>query len=499
MLFNSLPFVFVFLPIIVTVFFWISSFDVFLAKCWLALGSLVFYGWWNPTFLWLLCGSIIFNYLAGRLIVLANAKSRIFAKIALGTSLVANLGVLIFYKYAIFLAQIIGHLAQTKINVGTIILPLGISFFTFTQITYLVDAYEKKVSNTPFIHYLIFVTYFPHLIAGPILHHAEIVPQIADKGTYKVNWSNIAAGQTLFILGLAKKVLLADNLGHIATPIFSAASGGIGAPLIEAWSATLAYALQIYFDFSGYSDMALGLSLLFNIRLPLNFASPYKATSIIDFWRRWHMTLSRLLRDYLYIPLGGNRRGRVRRYINLTVTMLLGGLWHGAGLTYLVWGGLHGLYLIFNHAFRWFTGQRRVESWANTMVSRAVTFLCVVLAWVVFRSSTLAASATMFKGMAGLNGLRTPTGWFPIGHADGASSAGLILACLTIVWFAPNSQEILRHYHPSRSAVEAPLDWTASIVWQPTGIRLIACALLLATTVIAIFPSHPSEFLYYQF
>lgn len=267
-----------------------------------------------------------------------------------------------------------------------IILPIGISFYTFTQIAFLVDTYQEKVNEYRFIHYLLFVTYFPHLIAGPVLHHKEMMPQFADSRIYKFSTTDFAVGLTIFCIGLAKKVLIADNLAPYANPLFS----GADAPsLFIAWGGVLAYTFQLYFDFSAYSDMAIGLSRLFGVKLPLNFNSPYKATNISEFWGRWHMTLSRFLMDYLYIPLGGNRTGIIRRYRNLITVMLLGGLWHGAGWNFVIWGGLHGVYLIIHHG--WGKLSELLNFPVNLVLWRltatSITFLSVCFAWVFFSFS----------------------------------------------------------------------------------------------------------------
>ena len=267
-------------------------------------------------------------------------------------AIAANLALLAYYKYAIFFVanaqRLIGHVGPLP----EIVLPLGISFFTFTQIAFLVDAHRGLAREYSFTHYTLFVTYFPHLIAGPILHHREMMPQFDRRSTYTLDWDNVAVGLTMFIIGLFKKTVIADDMAAFASPAFDAAAGGTQLTLLEAWGAALAYTFQIYFDFSGYTDMALGASRMFGIVLPLNFRSPYKAANIIDFWRRWHITLSRFLRDYVYIPLGGNRKTVPRRYENLLLTMLVGGLWHGAGWTFVFWGALHGIYLVVNHGWR---------------------------------------------------------------------------------------------------------------------------------------------------
>jgi len=264
------------------------------------------------------------------------------------------------------------------------VLPLGISFFTFQKIALLADAYEGKIQSLNFLDYALFVLFFPQLIAGPIVHHSEAMSQFQTRGP--VQASVIAMGLTIFAIGLANKVLLADSLAVYATPQFDAAAAGAPLSFLAAWSGALAYTLQLYFDFSGYTDMAIGAALLFGVRLPLNFNSPYKARNIIDFWRRWHMTLSRFLRDYLYIPLGGNRHGKLSRYLNLFITMLFGGLWHGAGWTFIFWGALHGFYLAINHGWeallaRFGAGDVNPGG-ARRLGAQVVTFLAVVVGWV---------------------------------------------------------------------------------------------------------------------
>jgi alginate O-acetyltransferase complex protein AlgI len=314
-----------------------------------------------------------------------------------------------FYKYADFFASSANEIAKTHLPLLHIALPIGISFFTFTQIAFLADAGKGIVKEYRFVHYLLFVSYFPHLIAGPILHHAEMMPQFASAAPYRFSARCFGVGLTVFTIGLAKKVLIADPFGDMAAPIFAAAHSGVPIRLIAAWVGVLAFTCQLYFDFSGYSDMAIGISKLFGIDLPINFASPYKSTSIIQFWQRWHMTLSRFLRDYLYFPLGGNRKGKLRRYLNLMATMVLGGLWHGANYTFLMWGGLHGCYLMINHAWRSVLPRRR-PSFLGTLASGAVTFLAVAAAWIFFRAEDVPSAFNLLKGILGLNGIAVHEG-----------------------------------------------------------------------------------------
>jgi D-alanyl-lipoteichoic acid acyltransferase DltB (MBOAT superfamily) len=301
----------------------------------------------------------------------------------------------------------------TQWHVGNIFLPLAISFFTFQQISYLVDAYRGNTREYNFLHYSLFVCFFPQLIAGPIVHHQEIIPQFMRRENMAPRWDNFAVGLSIFAIGLFKKTVIADSLSGFVTPVFDAGYGGPDVDFFQAWGSSLAYTFQLYFDFSGYSDMAIGASRVFGVRLPVNFFSPYKSTSMIEFWRRWHMTLSRFLRDYLYIALGGNRKGRVRRYVNLFVTMLLGGLWHGAGWPFVVWGGLHGSYLMINHAWRHGLGRLGLDPSGHALYRGAcwlVTFVAVVFSWVYFRAPTLEHGNQIALAMLGFSGFEIPAG-----------------------------------------------------------------------------------------
>lgn len=509
MLFNSMPFLFGFLPVTCVVFFCLGRKNGLLAGLWLATASLIFYGWWNPSFVPLLVSSVIFNYGSGLMISREITKSaNNLGRSLLILAITADLLLLGYFKYAGFFSEIANELLSTKSNLGHVILPLGISFFTFTQIAFLVDTYQGKAKEFNFIHYMLFVTYFPHLIAGPILHHGQMMPQFAERRIYKIDWWNISAGLTIFVIGLAKKVLIADSFSKIATPIFSAAQGGVEPLLIEAWAGALAYTLQIYFDFSGYSDMAIGLSLFFNIRLPLNFNSPYKSSSIIEFWHRWHMTLSVFLRDYLYIPLGGNRKGKARRYLNLFATMLLGGLWHGAGWTFVIWGALHGFYLVTNHGYR---ALSKKLGWRpgtfgrlGTPAAVSLTFILVVIAWVFFRADSLAAASAMLNAMVNGNGWRSAAGWhFAASGINGTNTALMIGAGLSVVWLLPNTQEFMHALPcatPVYGGIAEPKGWAALIVWRPMHwLTWSSFGILLALSILVISPAKVSEFLYYQF
>lgn len=396
MLFNSYPFIFIFLPITLVGFFYLAKFRlVKLATAWLVIASLVFYAQWSVAYLPLLVISILFNYQIGNLISNAKPASK-QAKFLLSLGIGLNLGLLGYYKYANFFIGTFGKFAGIHWNIPEIVLPIGISFYTFTQSAYLVDAYRGETKEYNFLTYCLFVTYFPHLIAGPILHHKDVIPQFHNLRNFIFSHKNMALGVSMFVLGLAKKLLIADPISQWADPMFKNADT---VSFIEAWVGALSYTFQLYFDFSGYSDMAVGLGMMLNISLPINFDSPYKSISIIEFWRRWHITLSNFLRDYLYIPLGGNRRGKLRRYINLLITMLLGGLWHGAGLNYIAWGGLHGIYLVINHWWR----KRHIP--LPKFLSWMITFIAVVIGWVIFRAHNLPDAIKMLMAMAGMRGM----------------------------------------------------------------------------------------------
>jgi alginate O-acetyltransferase complex protein AlgI len=337
-----------------------------------------------------------------------------------------NLLILGYFKYANFFIDntnyLLHALSRSEVRALNVALPIGISFFTFTQIAFLVDCYQGKVRERNFVHYLLFVSYFPHLISGPVLHHSQMMPQFRRPETYRLRPDYIFTGLFNVAAGLAKKALLADEFSQYATPIFDAARSGHSLTYVAAWTGVLAYTLQIYFDFSGYTDMAIGLSKLLGINLPLNFDAPYKSVSIIEFWRRWHITLSNFLRDYLYIPLGGNRRGEARRYGNLFLTMLLGGLWHGANWTFVVWGGLHGTYLLINHGWRAVATSLPVRGKSWSALGRAgggaITFMAVLVAWVFFRATTFAGAAQILSAMTRVEPIHCAAGCFAAIYGD---------------------------------------------------------------------------------
>lgn len=450
MLFTTATFFFLFLPVVLIGFFVVGRYSRDAAAFWLFAASVFFYGYWMPQFTLLLLSSIITNFLIGRRIGEARAAEGGLprAKRWMIGGVVFNLALLAYFKYFNFFIATLDAALDVQIVALHVILPIGISFYTFTQIAFLADAYQKGVREYKFAHYGLFVTYFPHLIAGPVLHHAQMMPQFGREATYRFNLANFAAGLAIFCIGLIKKVVIADGISPYADAIFNVAAQGQVPTFQEAWLGSLAYTFQLYFDFSGYSDMAIGLSWMFNIKLPFNFDSPYKARNISDFWRRWHMTLSAFLRDYLYIALGGNRKGAVRRYVNLFLTMLLGGLWHGASWTFVFWGGLHGLYLAINHGFRAVTAPiaaKLDDSKVFAVASWCLTFLAVVVAWVFFRAPTFSSAGRILVAMA------TPPvpGGLPetnpmLWNAGLDLNTGLVtcLALGAIAVFAPNSNRI---------------------------------------------------------
>lgn len=508
MLFNSYKFIFLYLPVIFFGFFWIARSSHRMAALWLALASIFFYGWWNPKFVSLLLASIVFNYGAGYFIGHAREFGR--SRGWLMGSIAANLALLIFFKYTNFFISTVNG-AGAQIELLNLVLPLGISFFTFTQIAFLVDVHRGIAREYNFIHYLLFVTWFPHLIAGPVLHHKQMMPQFVLPANYLPNVESITVGLTIFSLGLFKKVVLADQFGLYANPVFNTVAQGSQPMFFEAWIGALAYTLQLYFDFSGYSDMAIGLSRMFNIKLPLNFNSPYKAVNIIDFWRRWHMTLSAFLRDYLYVPLGGNRKGAMRRYFNLMMTMLLGGLWHGAGWNFVLWGGLHGIYLVVNHGWHEFVGG---DSATNGGLARVagmlLTFTVVVIAWVPFRATNFDATLAMLFGMAGMNGISIPLSFAPyVGNSLGnvvsldgftplaglptKDTAAWLSTGLLIVWLLPNTQQWMYKFAPAWDAVTSQ----SRLVWQPSRRHAVLVGAVLSISLLSL--NRVSEFLYFQF
>jgi alginate O-acetyltransferase complex protein AlgI len=466
-LFTSAAFICLFLPVTLTGYFALGKRHPSAAMLWIFIASVFFYSYWNPAFTLLLLASITANYQIGKQIS-HRAPAHLISKKTpsqkwLYFGVIANLALLAYFKYANFFLDSLHTFLDLAWRMDRVILPIGISFFTFTQIAYLVDTYSKGIREHQFIHYGLFVTYFPHLIAGPVLHHAQMMPQFSSAFTFRFNAENFATGLSFFAIGMLKKIILADGIAPYAEALFSAADQGVTPDFQEAWMGAVAYTLQLYFDFSGYSDMAIGLALMLNTHLPFNFNSPYQATNISAFWRRWHMSLSQFLRDYLYIALGGSQQGVARRYRNLMLTMVLGGLWHGASWSFVVWGFLHGIYLVIHQTF----GALCRPAWQSKMrkniayqcLSWTITILAVIFAWVVFRAETLTGAATIMASMVHPD-LGSPT-HIQLWNAGLNTSSGMFwcLSLSAIAVIAPNSNHIGHRLsvsfqrHPAFSAV----------------------------------------------
>lgn len=482
--FNSYEFIFAFIPLTVVVYFWLNRRGwTHAGKAWLIVSSLFFYSSFSVSFLPLILGSILVNYLLARLIQLHSQKisqGRFF--LILG--LVFNIGLLGYFKYANFFIANLNLLLGRDIGFLSIALPVAISFFTFIQIAYLVDVYRGAARQKGFWDYTLFVSFFPYLLSGPIVRHREVADQYDDPKLKALDYRNIASGIFLFSIGLFKKVVIADTLAKWANFGFDTA---VSLTLIEGWVTSLSYTLQLYFDFSGYTDMALGVALLFNIKLPINFNSPYKAVSIQDFWRRWHISLSRFLRDYIYIPLGGSRAGSLALYRNILLTFLIGGLWHGAAWTFVFWGFLHGLALVVNRIWQ------KLNLHMNKILAWFITFNFINFAWVFFRAQSWADAIKVIKAMTGLNGVTLPeslAGFLGFLAQYNVSFGGFIMqdylhqatavlaVCLFIVLFAKNSMQLKDDFKPS-------------------PFNAVAIAFLAITAILSL--SRVSEFIYVNF
>jgi alginate O-acetyltransferase complex protein AlgI len=397
MIFSSFEFIFLFLPLTFCIYFYLNKKKLTtLATGSLAFASLFFYSWWNIIYLPLILFSVIINFAFSLLIT----RSTLYKQILLIFGLLFNILLLCYFKYSDFFLQNVNFVFDTNYSLLRLTLPLAISFFTFQQIAFLVDSFKGYVVKHTFLNYIVFVTFFPQLIAGPIVHHKEMMPQFTTKRNKFINYKNVYLGVFIFSIGLFKKVVIADTFSIWASNGFDVLDE---LSLIEAWITSLSYTFQLYFDFSGYTDMAIGAALLFNINLPLNFNSPYKATNIRDFWQRWHITLSRFLRDYVYIPMGGNKKGSFKMYCNLLTTFLLGGLWHGAGWTFILWGALHAFAIIFHRVWC----NTRVK--LNRLVAWFVTFNFINISWIFFRAEEWEDATKVLKGMFGFSGVVLPS------------------------------------------------------------------------------------------
>lgn len=511
MLFNSIPFLFLFLPAVLIGFQLLGQFGRSAAIAWLAMSSVVFYAYWNKFFLLLLLGSIAFNFVCAQTIGRAGSSSG-WRRGFLWAGVSGNLALLCYYKYWFPLLNSLGSLTRPEHYFGTMILPLGISFFTLTQIAYLVDLQQGEANLLGFLDHLFFVSFFPHLIAGPILHHREFMPQVTKLRGYRLDWEDVAVGSTWFVMGLFKKVVIADQIAANADFLFASPAGQ---PLFMVWRGVLSYAVQLYFDFSGYSDMAIGLARMFSLRFPMNFNSPYKAKNIIEFWQRWHMTLTNFLMLYVYNPISlatnrqrlaaGQSIGRKAvataegflRVICLPtiVTMVIAGVWHGAGRQFLAFGLLHGIFICINHAWRTFgprgnsaPGAARLRKAASVLI----TFLAVVSAQIVFRADSVQVAFAVMRGAIGTNGM----GQFPLGGPQLLQWASLCLL-FAVIWWLPNTQEILGQYSGEAGAQPGRFQFIRLPTWQPSwGWSLLIGGALSASLVLL---KSASRFLYFQF
>ncbi|NPA66266.1 MAG: MBOAT family protein [Epsilonproteobacteria bacterium] len=461
MLFNSYEYIFLFLPITFFIYFYLLKKRLLIgAKGFLVFASLFFYSWWNPLYLPIILISMLFNYTVGN-ILSQDSDAKVDKKYILIFGISVNVILLGYFKYRDFFIENFNYIWNENVGLYHLALPLGISFFTFQQISYLVDSYKKETKEYDFLNYALFVTFFPQLIAGPIVHHTEMMPQFASKWNMVKKYRNIATGIFIFSIGLFKKVVIADSFAKMANVGFDKVEV---LNFIEAWTTSYAYTFQLYFDFSGYTDMAIGAALLFNIKLPINFNSPYKATSIQDFWRRWHITLSHFLRDYIYIPLGGSYKGEVRTYLNLLVTFLIGGLWHGAGWNFVFWGFLHGMALVIHRIWK------KLGFSLHKIVAWFITINFINFSWVFFRAKNWDDAIKVIKGMFGFEGFSLTSPLYT--HID------WFIMAFIIVLFFKNSLELSKQvYRKRKMAIYA-------------GILFVSAMLMM---------NHASTFLYYDF
>ncbi|MDH5671421.1 MAG: MBOAT family protein [Myxococcales bacterium] len=510
MLFPSYEFLFFFLPLVLLGSLLLGA-RARLGTAWLVAASLLFYSWWNPRFLAVIVLSILFNYVLGAILARESGVRSWGRRAALTLGIGGNLGALGYFKYRNFLSENIALLTGQGAVLEQLVLPLGISFFTFQQIAFLLDAHRGETREYNFLDYCFFVTFFPQLIAGPIVHHAEIFPQFRGDSRRRPAARAFALGLTSFTIGLFKKVVLADGVALYATPIFDHAQDGGALSALAAWQGALAYTFQLYFDFSGYSDMAVGLSQMFGIKLPINFHSPYKATGAIEFWRRWHITLTRFITSYVFNPIATSiTRFSMKRWrhrgvtyalctaLPVVITFLIAGLWHGAGWTFVIFGGLHGLYLAINHGWREL--RRRPLKHLKTPPialpgSWLLTFLAVVVAFVFFRAESVAAALRILGHMAGASATDAsvvvratePQAWLWIG------------ALLGLVLLLPSTYELTRAWEPALDPSKiADKDHSRSrLRWQPSAAWAVACAGLALASVWNL--ARVSEFIYFGF
>jgi D-alanyl-lipoteichoic acid acyltransferase DltB (MBOAT superfamily) len=464
LLFNSYEFIFLFLPVTAGIYFLLSRTHwYFAARCWLLLCSLFFYSWWDARFLPIIMGSIGVNYALGTALSVRSTPA-LTRRWVLWFGLSANLLLLGYYKYTDFIVVTLNGVFGTHWAEPGLPLPLGISFFTFTQIAFLVDTYRRQAYELRPVNYSLFVSFFPHLLAGPIVHHGQMMPQFEKPRNLSLTIESAFLGSFYFMVGLFQKVVIADYFSPIVNSGFPNASM---LTLVEAWGVLLAYGLQIYFDFAGYSNMAIGLARFFNIEFPVNFNSPYQALSIIDFWKRWHMTLSQFLKDYLYIPLGGNRLGEARQYTNIFITMFLGGLWHGAGWTFVLWGTYHGVLIVLDHLMaKW---GFRLPHWS----AKCTTFILVLYGWVWFRAASIQEAVAMTQALCGQAGVRFQSLPYLQLH-----QLAPLLAATGLALYFPNTEAWSKKLRPT-------ISWLA-----------VLCCMWM---MVSLFLNRASAFLYFQF
>jgi alginate O-acetyltransferase complex protein AlgI len=474
MLFNSFSYIFLFLPISVIVYFSLKKSSELAGKYWLVIVSLVFYSFGTLTYLPLLLLSIVINYFVSFVIRQNNYKNslkKLSPKVLLAIGVIFNVGLLAFFKYANFFITNINQINHLNISFLRLAIPLAISFYTFQQITYLVDTYRNEIKDTDFLSYSIFITFFPRLLMGPITRYNEVMPQFQLAQQKNVDYRNMTLGLYLFFIGLCKRIVIADTFGIYADLGYATTQS---LSLVEAWITSLSYTFQIYFDFSGYTDMAIGTAYFFNIKLPFNFNSPYLAVNIQDFWRRWHITLSRFLRDYIYIPLGGNRKGEILTYVNIMITFLIGGFWHGAGWTFIIWGGIHGVALCIHRAWQKFNLS------TSKFLAIFITLNIVNIAWVFFRATSLHDAINVLKAMIGLNALNGLSVFQGIGRLDHAMALLISSVSVFIIFTLRNSNAIPQIFQPSKQMV----------------MKLVA---LILISLLFLNSTIPKEFIYNDF
>jgi len=496
MLFNSYQFILLFLPVLLLLYWLVAQVARDGLGRLLLVSSLLFYGLWGVGFLVLLLCMICLNCAFGQVLAAMpeQGEGRFSRKQVLTLALVVNLAPLCWFKYANFFIDNINTVLGVAIAHQSVGLPLGISFYTFLQIAYLVTVYRRQIEPVGLLQYAHFASFFPYVISGPIVRYPQFGPQLADPQPLRID--AIARAMTFFVIGLAKKVLLADSIAAYANSIFNAAHQGFPLTSAEAWVGSLAYTFQLYFDFSGYTDMAIGVALFFGMSLPDNFDSPYKSTGIVDFWRRWHITLSLWLRDFLYIPLGGSRAGKLKQYRNLLLTMLLGGLWHGAGWTFIIWGGVHGAMLCINHFWKAWAMGHISEKALNTPVLRIIsigfTFVCINLAWVLFRADSMHAAGVMYSSMAGIFASDFAGGWsvlFANNYVRDAWPVIYLAVSGLLVWCFPTTRQLV-----NGTRADGTRPW---LVWQPD--KRWAAGLAALTFGALLLLSRKTVFLYFQF